>query len=314
MASLPQMVYICSAGHSGSTLLDILLGANSNIESLGEITQLPKNIALNTQCCCGDMLDECVFWNEVLNRLDKRLNKSIRNDPYSLNLGFIHAVTVVDHKHQNRWQVLERKLAHAASFFSYRYNLPKLGLVESKFREAIANKWALYEEVAAVSGKSHVVDSSKHYLEAVKLHQKSPANTKIILLIRDGRAVFNSGLKMGLGEKKALGAWLDTYQRALPLLDKYVPSTDVLTVHYESLAKEPEATMRGICDFVGLEFQDSMVDLSASNNHIANGNNMRFEKGASIRYDDSWLKALSGEQLDFFEKHAGSMNARLGYV
>ena len=47
-----RVAFICSAGHAGSTLLDLLLGANSAAVSLGEITHLPKNLALNTPCTC----------------------------------------------------------------------------------------------------------------------------------------------------------------------------------------------------------------------------------------------------------------------
>src|SRR5690606_236057 len=39
-------VFICSAGHSGSTLLDMLLGTHSRAESLGELVNLPLDIEL----------------------------------------------------------------------------------------------------------------------------------------------------------------------------------------------------------------------------------------------------------------------------
>ena len=43
----PKYIFICSAGHSGSTLLDMLIGSHGQCESLGEVVLLPMEFALN---------------------------------------------------------------------------------------------------------------------------------------------------------------------------------------------------------------------------------------------------------------------------
>ena len=48
VTAMVDWIYICSAAHLGSTLLDLLLGSHSRVASLGEISKLLKNIALNT--------------------------------------------------------------------------------------------------------------------------------------------------------------------------------------------------------------------------------------------------------------------------
>ena len=40
-----KYVFICSAGHSGSTLLDMLIGSHPECESLGEVVLLPMEFA-----------------------------------------------------------------------------------------------------------------------------------------------------------------------------------------------------------------------------------------------------------------------------
>ena len=65
------------------------------------------------------------------------------------------------------------------------------------------NKHELYRTVASVSSKALLIDSSKHYLEAVSLYRAAPQRTKILLLVRDGRAVLYSGLKRGKARQAA---------------------------------------------------------------------------------------------------------------
>jgi hypothetical protein len=220
---------------------------------------------------------------------------------------------VVDRKHQTPWQIFRRKLAFASNFYALMNGVDLPGFMQEPLQRGVRNKWALYEEVATVSGKNVVVDSTKHYLEAVNLYRARPENTKIILLTRDGRAVFQSGLKHGMSHQDSLDAWLNTYNRALPLIERYVPEENVFRVRYEDLAQDPEKTMRALCEFAGLDYQDAMVDLGASVNHITNGNNMRFQKGASIRYDNAWIDKIKAEDLAYFEKAAKATNTALGY-
>ena len=93
-------VYICSAGHSGSTLLDLLLGSHSKATSLGEVTHLPKNLALNTLCACGAAVRSCDFWQRIVRALGDRIGADLMANPYALNLGYHRGVVIVDKSHQ----------------------------------------------------------------------------------------------------------------------------------------------------------------------------------------------------------------------
>ena len=67
-----QLVYILSLGHSGSTLLDLLLGSHSQVESGGEFFKF-RHYMLDTGgrteerrlCTCGAQVDECTYWTKV---------------------------------------------------------------------------------------------------------------------------------------------------------------------------------------------------------------------------------------------------------
>ena len=92
-----KTAYILSAGRSGSTLLSRMLGAHPETFAVGEISHLPKNIALNTTCMCGSPVRECPVWNSVVKRMGQVLDVDLFSDPYAMNLGFIQATRVIDH-------------------------------------------------------------------------------------------------------------------------------------------------------------------------------------------------------------------------
>ena len=63
-------VYIMGRGHSGSTILDIILGSSAAVESLGELVSGLGRCAAGEQCSCGSPMRECVFWCEVRRRFE----------------------------------------------------------------------------------------------------------------------------------------------------------------------------------------------------------------------------------------------------
>ena len=65
-----NVVFILSTGRSGSTLLDMLLGAHPQLCPLGEIHYLQGGLELGRFCGCGMPLKDCKFWQSVLEKND----------------------------------------------------------------------------------------------------------------------------------------------------------------------------------------------------------------------------------------------------
>jgi len=66
------IIYIVGQGHSGSTLLDLLVSSHSEVTSLGEIKSLSSRKKrfgrkpLEEKCTCGAAkISECTFWQRV---------------------------------------------------------------------------------------------------------------------------------------------------------------------------------------------------------------------------------------------------------
>ena len=58
---------VCSfaAGHSGSTLVSLMLGAHSHVFYAGEFHALPSWINEKKNCGCGRSILDCNFWQKV---------------------------------------------------------------------------------------------------------------------------------------------------------------------------------------------------------------------------------------------------------
>lgn len=70
-----SLVIIASAGHSGSTLLDLLLGNQPMISGAGEMNRLTLH-APDRVCACGATVTNCSYWNQVRAIVSRRRNST----------------------------------------------------------------------------------------------------------------------------------------------------------------------------------------------------------------------------------------------
>lgn len=311
--TLKKCIFICSAGHSGSTLTDLLLGSHSRIASLGEVWQLPKNISLNTKCTCGEDIRDCDVWHKVVDRLNNKLGIDIWRAPYAFNLGYFQAKVVVDKKHQTKKYLLKRKMINVIMYIRFLYGLRISKSIENDFFNTINNNFLLYEIMAEVQGVDYIVDSSKSFIKAIGLYKQNPGKVKIILLARDGRAVFYSGMKRNYGRKHSLKAWRSFYSKALPSLERNIPENNIRILHYEDLVENPASELQSICDFIGVEYEPEMLEFANKTHHSTNGNDMRLASSSEIKLDDSWKSNLKDDDLAFFMSKVSKLNRSLGY-
>lgn len=155
---MPVIIYIIGVGHSGSTLLDLLLGSHSHTFSVGELIALTSTgkpgrheRVLAEPCDCGAPTKyACSFWGEV----DRRLQSA-------------HATSLRDVD-------LEPRDPDA-------------------FRAA--NR-AMYETVAELSGRPYVVDSSKRPSRFERLVEAG-FEVRPIHILREPHGVIASNVRKG---------------------------------------------------------------------------------------------------------------------
>ena len=310
---MTKYVYICAAGYSGSTLLNLILGSHSRMEALGEIALLTKNISLNTECTCGSPVKSCPVWEPIIKDLGNSIDADLFENPYALNLGYPRSHVVIDHEHQTSYYLLRRKFIHGLVYLESRYNISFFNAFTQSFQDGLQHRFLLYDTVRKHQNVDIVVDSSKVYIDGVSLYRKRPEDVRIILLARDGRGVMHSNMKRNQGREKGLVGWKYYYARLLPLIEQHVKPGHCLTVHYEDLAQDTDSELSRICQFLGVEYEPSMKEFASHRHHITNGNDMRFNESSEIRLDTSWQTKLSREDLEYFQRVAGEVSRDLGY-
>jgi hypothetical protein len=305
----PRNVFICSAGHSGSTLLDMMLGSHSAATSLGELNNLPMDMAMNRRCACGDAMQDCSLWSQVI----QRMGADCKLDPYKLNLGYTLAKMGDSRSTSLVHRILTRpKLA--LRYIQLRHRVHFFNSLTPGFTNGITNTLEVYRHVRVLTNKPIIIDSTKHYLRAVSLYLEQPETTRIVLLVRDGRGVFYSNLKRGFGRDYSLRAWHSHYKRGLTLIEKYVAPSHRIWIHYEDMVTQTQATLSRICEFLGISYEPAMLEFRTVKHHNVNGNDMKFSSSGDLRLDEAWKAQIEKDDLLYFERKAGKLNQRLGYI
>jgi hypothetical protein len=200
----------------------------------------------------------------------------------------------------------------------------------------------LYEALSVRTGRPVTVDSTKS-LEWLKqqsdLAHARGAKTILLFLSRDGRAVVSSGLRKYPEETATQHAqkWMSQMEGTAAFAAQF-PGV-VERVRYEALVTAPEATLRRLCDVIGIAFDPAMLDPFSSEQHPLGGNagtqsllqkaQTKPEGGSmpisgskkdyyaahpkSFVLDLRWKRELPAEALAEFEAVAGALNAQYAW-
>jgi hypothetical protein len=153
-----RFVFIVGSGHSGSTVLAMILGAHPEILALSEIAFFDRWIQLNDLCNCGVPVRSCPLWSKVVDRLSAKRAFSPTDfaNEFAIDLSSIFDRTLSP-----------QRLAHLLSIIAVR-TLPKPIWLQmarlsawSALLERTRNAVEFYDTACEVSGRSILVDSSK---------------------------------------------------------------------------------------------------------------------------------------------------------
>ena len=129
-------------------------------------------------------------------------------------------------------------------------------------------------------------------------------------VVRDPRAQVNSINRAILHDYDSLlntMTWVEAHDQAKALIEKHPER--VLTIRYEDFLNTQEVVLRKVCEFFGIEFLGSMLDVSSSKeaSNIAVLSAL-WETNCSApipAYIDKFKKTLSMEEIEIIETVAG---------
>lgn len=303
-----SVLFIGGIGRSGTTVLELSLGTDPRVVSLGEVIHLWERCLIGDERCgCGLDFSTCPFWTAVgerafggwsaidaqrVLRLKRTFDRTVRTPQFALRIG------------GRRWH---RELKEYISYYV-----------------------RLYAAAAQVAGADVVVDSSKQASLPHILRLTTLLDLKVLHCVRDSRAVAYS--------------WSKTVQRpearggANSVMTRYPPAklalawvrhnlvidalrglrVPTIRMRYEDWVADPDSALRRVLDFAGLPPQrnefvgPNWVDIPAT--HTCSGNPMRFNTGrVHVRRDDEWRHRLADRSRRIVTLVTGPLLAVYGY-
>ncbi|MGH2808964.1 MAG: sulfotransferase [Actinomycetota bacterium] len=177
---------------------------------------------------------------------------------------------------------------------------------------------ALYGHYAARDGKTIYGDKSPRTTGAIPMLADLFPEARFIHIIRDGRDVALSHFDVDFGPDNVMHAALD-WRREVGRCHADGSRLDAgryVEVRYEDLIDRPEETVRGLCTFIGIEFESSMLRYFERADSVI-GSTPTPDAHTNLRSAPKkvrdWRETMDEETAALFELFAGSLLTELGY-
>ena len=299
-----RYVYILGAGHSGSTLLAMLLGMHPRICSIGEVKAPALGAAADYRCSCGEPITSCGFW--------QALERALKADGVRLDL--FEGATDIRRAPTPYLRRLMRPLQRSAPLERIRALALAMSPAWQDHLDRVQSlSGALARAACRISGKDVFVDSSKTGAQLVHLLDHPDLDIKVVRLVRDGRGVSLSFRKAdGLSIPTAAYEWRRSNEEAERIVSR-LPRDRWFDLRYERLCTDLDPTMQALFEFIGVEPAAPLAQVADEPLHLLGNDKARLNP-KEVRLDEKWRRTLTPEDLDGFERVAGTVNRRLGYA
>lgn len=129
-------------------------------------------------------------------------------------------------------------------------------------------------------------------------------DARFIYLLRDGRDVARSCIQMGWAGNMWTGCreWMEI-ENLFQQLKRSLPPNRYIEVKFEDLIRSPEATLRHVCQFMGVSYHGDMLSYPETTTYAHPNPNLV----------EQWRRKLKSHDIRLAEARIGPMLARRGY-
>ena len=248
-----RVIYITSRGHSGSTLLDLLISGHSSITSVGELKMLSVADRRRKLCSCHGLEPEaCPYWSRVERELESRSGLCFAS----------------------------LKLESPDPLLLHQHNL------------ALYRSVAAVSGCRVIVDSSKSLPRLRDLLQGVELYggyELVPIHLLRGPLGLVHSYIKNGAIRSGRDFANVCYNYSVNYFRTRALL----ATRPHLFVRYERLAASPRRELRRLMAALAVPFEEEQLDWGRGPRRNIHGNDMRFRAGGPIRLDRSWRRGLS---------------------
>ena len=248
-----RVVSIASAGHSGSTLLGLILSGNAKLLVAGEFYTLTRDSTLTSQ------------------------GTPVVTDPvWQLAYEELHGAVV---------EVGQSKVSRLLHLGRYRERRSGHPLDATAWRDRY---YRAMRKCCDAAGADTFVIAATLITDELELLAADPRfEVSVIHLIRDGRGVAHSyAKKYGAPGRQVLRWHLVNLKIGLLSWRFRLPT---LVLSYEELTRTPEAALQKVCDFIGIEYTSQLLRFREHPHRLVGGNRMRFGTTSEITENKKWV-------------------------
>jgi hypothetical protein len=311
-----KLAYIISAGHSGSTLLDMLVGNIPDAFSTGEFTYLPWQLfraesagpdaSQQKLCSCGQGFHQCPVWVDVLQAVSNLVGFNVFDEPLRFTMNLMQNEKYATGRFsRERFNRAAYTIASSNSIF-----LPVTNIYRSSLANPVSNNWLIIDQIAKSLSKNIIVDSSKSALRFKLLQERRPADTYAIILMRDIRGVCYSGQKRDYNVAQTAQGWVRQYNRIFSVL-RGIRGLKVLGVRYEDMVENPAAEQVRIAAFLGYPDISPELNINTKYLHLVAGNKTRYSGDITFRPDYGWQDNLPRETQEAIMRIRAKLNPKV---
>lgn len=317
-----QLVYVIAQGHTGSTLLDCILGTHPGFVSSGELRYLNWQL-LRTQgvkasvkaqniCTCEEDFRDCAYWSQVFTDLKNKTGSDIVANPLSFDTAYFNQFSYQNRGGKKPSYLDKIKAFLVREWLEKGYSHKTMQYLEPKLKTWLRNNWTLYQSMAHVANKPVVVDSSKHLTIALLLQQYQPEQVSLLFLHRSAEGFVASRKKWAKKRNKPFNlhqtiAEKDKFEKRVEKYKKNIPNLRFLDIEYEHLAESPATVINKVAAHVNLKppigQSNEAFYINPSEQHIVAGNPMRYRGKQQVMYDDRWKKELTDDELQHIKAY-----------
>jgi len=162
-----------------------------------------------------------------------------------------------------------------------------------------------HNEAFRIFNTPFLIDSSKR-IKWIKETISPDINIKVIKLTRFGLAtLLKKKKRTGSINKTHIKKWMQNSKQKDIFLSSLKPSQK-LSIKYEDLCENPQKIIKQCCDFIGIEYEEGMLDFWKTKHHIINGNSKPICM-VRLYHKTADIKDMSPDVVDFFERNGFSL-------